>query len=72
MKPYTEIAAARHAIEHFDGLLEDFLLRISDEMQDPTGIAMAIVTDAILAKGWDLDGFDQRDGYRVYKYKSLE
>jgi hypothetical protein len=33
------------------------------------GIAMAIVTDAVLAKGWDLNGFDQRDGYRVYKYK---
>ena len=72
MKPYTEIEAARRAIEQFDGLPEDFPLPISDEIQDPMGIAMAMVTDAALAKGWDLDGFDQRDGYRVYKYKSFE
>jgi hypothetical protein len=72
MKPYTEIATAQHAVEQFDGLPEDFHLPISDELQDPTGIAMAILTDAVLAKGWDVDGFDQRDGYRIYRYKSFE
>jgi len=72
MKPYTEFEAVRWAIEQFDGLPEDFPLPISDEIKDPMGIAMAMVTDAALAKGWDLDGFDQRHGYRVYKYKSFE
>jgi hypothetical protein len=69
MNPYTEIEEARLAVEQFDGSPEDFLLPVSDEIQDPMGNAMAIVTDAVLARGWDLDGFDQRDGYRVYKYK---
>jgi hypothetical protein len=70
MNPYTEIEEARRAVEQFDGSPEDFLLPVSDEIQDPMGVAMVIITDTVLAKGWDLDGFDQRDGYRVYKYKS--
>jgi hypothetical protein len=70
MNPYTEIEQARRAVEQFDGSPEDFLLPVSDKIQDPMGVAMAIITDTALAKGWDLDGFDQRDGYRVYKYKS--
>ena len=69
MNPFTEIEEARLAVERFDGSPEEFLLPVSDAIQDPMGIAMAIVTDAVLAKGWDLNGFDQRDGYRVYKYK---
>ena len=69
MNPFTEIEEARLAVERFDGSPEEFLLPVSDAIQDPMGIAMAIVTDAGLAKGWDLNEFDQRDGYRVYKYK---
>ncbi len=45
---------------------------IQDVLQDAMGVGMAIITDAILAKGWDLDGFEQRDGYRVYRYKLPE
>ena len=70
MNPYTDIDAARQAIENFSGSPEDFLLPVSDDIQDGMGITMALITDAVLAKGWDLDGFDQRDGYRIYKYKS--
>lgn len=72
MNPYTDIDMVRQAIEKFDGSPEDFRLPISDEIQDPMGIGMAIVMDAILAKGWEVDGFDQKDGYRVYRYKSPE
>ncbi len=42
---------------------------ISDELNDAMGINMAILTDAILAKGWEPDGFTQEAGFRVYKYK---
>jgi hypothetical protein len=36
---------------------------------DTTGAGMAIVVDAILAQEYTVDGFDQRDGYRLYRYK---
>ncbi len=72
MNPFTDIDAARQAVEQFSGRPEDFRLPISDEIQDPTGITMAIINDVVLSKGWDLDGFEQHDGYRIYKYKSVE
>ncbi len=31
---------------------------------------MAIIGDTVLSRGWYPDGFEQHDGYRVYKYKS--
>jgi len=34
------------------------------------GISMAIIGDTVLARGWDVDVFEQRDGYRVYWYRS--
>jgi hypothetical protein len=38
---------------------------------DTTGAGMAIVLDAILAQGYGPDGFEQRDGYRLYRYQPL-
>jgi len=38
---------------------------------DSWGAGMAVVLDAILAQGYGPDGFEQRDGYRVYRYKPL-
>ena len=38
---------------------------------DKEGAGMAIVLDAILAQDYTVDGFEQRDGYRVYRYKPL-
>ena len=70
MTPFDDIDQARQAIEAFEGPPDTFSLPISDTLQDPMGLNMAIITDAILGKGWDLDGFEQRDGYRVYRYKS--
>jgi len=70
MNPFTKVDAARQAIEQYSGPPEDFLLPIADKINDSMGITMAVITDAVLAKGWDLDGFDQKDGYRIYKYKS--
>jgi hypothetical protein len=32
---------------------------------------MAIITARILAKGFMPDGFDQHDGFRVYRYTDL-
>lgn len=69
MNPITSIDEARNAVESFTGAPEEFLLPISDELNDDIGINMAIITDLILARGWEPDGFDQRSGFRIYRYK---
>ena len=40
-----------------------------DGKQDNMGMGMAIILDAILARGFVPDGFTQQDGFRVYHYK---
>ena len=30
---------------------------------------MAVITDGILAREWEPDGYIQEHGYRIYKYK---
>ena len=72
MKPVTSVDEARRLIQAHKGDAKDFLLPISDELQDPIGINLAIVTDSILAKGWQPDGYVQEIGFRIYKYKNLE
>ncbi len=39
---------------------------------DAMGAGMAVVLDAVLAKGFVPDGYEQQDGYRLYKYKRAE
>ena len=39
---------------------------------DTIGAGMAIVLDAILGQGYGPDGFEHRDGYRLYRYRPLE
>lgn len=43
-------------------------LWISDEINDPMGMNMAIIANGILKEGYMPDGFDQKNGYRIYKY----
>ncbi len=68
MKIIKSIEEAQERIKTFEGRPEDFKLPISDELQDPMGLNMAIITDNILNRGWMPDGFDQEEGYRIYKY----
>lgn len=56
-------------VESYKGAARDFQLPIADSMNDPSGLSMAIITDKILKKGFWPDGFEQKDGFRVYKYK---
>ena len=53
-----------------------FELAIANDMTlggqpDDIGAGMAIVLDACLKRGFEPDGFEQRDGYRVYRYKAF-
>lgn len=59
-------------IDGYQGPAKDFHLALADSLLDPIGANMAVITDKILAKGFVPDGFDQKDGYRVYKYKEPE
>jgi hypothetical protein len=51
-----------------------FELSIADRVTfrggpDVIGAGMAVVLDAILAKGYEPDGFESCAGYRIYRYK---
>lgn len=72
MTPLTTVEEAREAIKKFEGAPQNFMLPVADELQDAVGISMAIITDAAIAKGWQPAGFEQREGYRIYRYAALD
>ena len=72
MKAIKNIEHAIRLIDAFEGRPEDFELAVSDELQDPVGMNMALITDHILKKGWVPDGFEEREGWRIYRYKVLK
>jgi hypothetical protein len=66
--PIKALDEARNFVqEHFKNAEET--LWISDELNDPMGMNMAIIVDGILKAGYMPDGFDKKNGYRIYKYK---
>jgi hypothetical protein len=69
MKPISSVGEAQRIIRSFQGRPEDFLLPIAETLLDPVGINMAMITDGILAREWEPDGYIQQKGYRIYKYK---
>jgi len=69
MKPVTSIQEALNLVESFEGSPSEFRLPISDNLNDPIGVNMAIITDRILRRGWNVNGFLQKNGYRIYLYK---
>ena len=70
MKPAASIDEARKLIAAHSGRPEDFRLPISDQLQDPLGLNLAIITDAILKRGWEPDGYAQEKAFRIYRYKT--
>jgi hypothetical protein len=70
-EPVTNIEEAQRAIESCEGRPEDSALPISDGMQAQLGMNMASITDCALARGWEPGGFEQRRGFRVYRYKAF-
>ena len=72
MEPFARLEDALAYVESYEGTAEDFTLSIPDFLLDPVGANMAIITDKTLKKGFMPDGFEQKAGYRVYKYKALE
>lgn len=69
-KPITTIENAKKYIKENFKKNEETLL-ISDELNDPIGMNMVIIVNDILGLGYDVNGFEQKNGYRIYKYKRL-
>ena len=66
----SSIAEALKAVDDCVKEGGDFVLPISDALQDPVGINMAIIMDRILShEMWMPDGFEQRAGFRLYRYR---
>ena len=72
MLPVTNLDEAKRLVDSFPGKPEEFVLSLSEELLDPFGMNMAIITDRVLARGWAPNGFDQKQGFRVYLYKMLK
>jgi len=72
MKPIATVEEAQRVIQSYRGSPGDFRLPIAEELLDPVGINMAMITDDILDRGWEPDGYVQENGFRIYKYKEME
>ena len=72
MKPFKDAQEAAQYIENFDGKALELKLSICESLLDPAGINMSIITDKVLEKGWEPNGFVEKEGYRVYLYKEME
>ena len=70
--PFNDIEEVLKYGDEFQGRPEELELAISNALQDPIGINMALITDNILNKGWEPDGLEEKDGYRVYRYKEMK
>jgi len=72
MEPIIDINEALTKVEEHHGPPEAFRLPISESINDSLGVNMAIITDAILKRGWLPNGFIQKDGFRIYLYEASE
>jgi len=56
MKPFKDAKEAAQFVENFEGKATN----------------MAVIADKILDKGWELNGYEEKEGYRVFMYKEME
>ena len=71
MKINKTVKDAIKVVEDFNGKPEDFELAICNSLLDPTGMNMAIITDKVLGKGMMPNGFEDKEGYRLFRYTAL-
>jgi hypothetical protein len=72
VKPIGSVNEALELVSSFTGKPEEFELAVPEALIDAVGINMAIITDRVLSRGWQPDGFTQETGYRIYRYKTLD
>jgi len=64
-------------IKGYNGEVANFKLGLKSELTFgkevfPFSAAMAVITDAILKKGWTLNGSEEVKGGKIYFYKKME
>ena len=77
---YTIIKSAEEGIKYLESHPpsgDSFQLAISESFtfagkSDTMGAGMAVVLDRILGFGYEPDGFDQKSGFRLYRYKKMQ
>ena len=77
---YTIIHSAEEDVEHLDANPpsgDSFNLAISNSFTfcghaDTMGAGMAILLDKILGLEYEPDGFEEMDGFKLYRYKKME
>ena len=69
MEPFEDLKKAIEFVDSHIGSAEDLELPIADKLNDSMGMNMAIILDRVLAKGFMSNGFIQKEGYRIYRYK---
>ena len=69
MKPFTDVGAALEFVKSYRGSAAELELPIADSLQDPVGLNMSLILDHLLSREWEPAGYDQMDGYRIYRYK---
>jgi hypothetical protein len=72
MNPIASVQEGMRLVDTYEGHVKDFRLAVAESLLDPVGINMAIITDRILARGWQPDGFIQGDGCKIFRYKEFE
>lgn len=70
-KPLSTIDEARSFVSNYFKENEETLW-IDESLNDPIGMNMAIICDGILAAGYRPNGFEQKEGFRIYKYVKEE
>jgi hypothetical protein len=72
MKPIASVKEGMELVDSFTGSPKEFELAVPEALLDSVGVSMALITDRVLRRGWQPDGFVQHEGYRLYRYKELE
>ena len=80
MNEATTIKSAEDGIKFLQShppSIDSFQLSISesftfDGRPDKMGAGMAVLWDNILAAGYEPDGFEQKSGFRLYRYKKMQ
>ena len=71
MIPIESLDSALDYVKSYEGDAASLTLAISDGMIDPVGMNMAIICDYLLGRDIEPNGFEQKAGYRIYRYKKL-
>ena len=71
MKPVESLEEAIATIDNYQGTPDNFELTVSPSLLDKSGLAMTIITDRILAKGWWPNGSEEKNGIRIFKYREM-